>query len=196
VAGMTSIFGIPAALLVLGLVGWASRRVMRTWRRFRGARVVACPETGEAAAVELAVWHIRPGSHVRNCSRWRVRAPCGQACLRLIEAAPEEFLVRAILARWYQDKQCICCGNPVGAIGRWRHNPCLMSPDLRILQWKEIRPEYIPGALTTHAPICWTCLVAQTHLSLDQLHESGGTNSTQENHRGTTQGTTCLLCRR
>jgi len=43
-----------------------------------------------------------------------------------------------------------------------QHKPCLMSPDLRIFEWKDIQPEKIPRVLETHGPVCWNCFVAET----------------------------------
>jgi hypothetical protein len=85
--------------------------------------------------------------------------------LQEIEAAPEDCLARRIVERWYRDKTCACCGRALGEVGRWQHRPCVMSADRRMLEWKDIAAENIPGVLTTHAPVCWTCLVAETHIS-------------------------------
>jgi len=83
--------------------------------------------------------------------------------LRQLEHAPEDCLVRNIIEKWYQDKRCACCGAPLGEI-RWTgHKPCLLSPELRLVQWSDLRAESIPGVLATHAPVCWTCNVAETH---------------------------------
>jgi len=166
---MTLIIGI--LVVVLGLVGWGCWRSARAYLKFRGKRVVTCPETEEPAAVELAKWRIalkaafeQPDLRLHDCSRWREREPCGQACLAQIKAAPEESLVLTILSKWYEGKPCSCCGGPVGDIGRWQHKPCLISPDLRIFEWKDIPVEKIPLVLGSYAPVCWRCLVAETHI--------------------------------
>ena len=169
---MTTAIGVPIALVAVGLIGWGWWRAARTYLKFRGQRVVACPETGEAAAVELAAGRIaltaifeRPALEIRTCSRWRERAPCGGACLGRIAAAPGEFLVLTILSNWYRDKVCVCCGRSLGRITPWTHKPCLLSPDLQLFEWKDIPAESIPRVLGTHAPVCRTCLVAETHIS-------------------------------
>jgi len=163
---------ILAILLLVGLVGYGCWRAARAYLRFRGKRIVTCPETDHPAAVKLATWHIlitapfrQPELRLRDCSRWRERARCEQPCVARIQACPEEGLVFAILSRWYEGKLCSCCGRPVGNIGLWQHKPCLMSPDLRLLQWKDIPGENVPLVLGTHAPVCWRCLVAETHIS-------------------------------
>ncbi len=169
---MMVISGVLVALLTLGFIGRGFWLAARAYMRFRGKRLIACPETGQAAAVDLATWHIaitaafrRPTIRLRGCSRWREWVPCDQACLRGIEAAPEECLVLTIVSKWYEGKSCICCGRPLGRITRRRHKPCVMSPDLRLFEWKDIQAENIPQVMATHAPVCWTCLVAETHTS-------------------------------
>lgn len=163
---------IIAILLALGLVGWSFWRGAHAYLRFRGKRIVTCPETERAAAVKLATWHLAltapfggPELRLRDCSRWRERAPCEQACVTRIAASPEAGLVLTILSKWYKGKICTCCGTPVGPIGRGQHQPCLMSPEMRLFEWKDIPGENIPLVLATHAPVCWRCLVAETHIS-------------------------------
>jgi len=168
---VTTIAGVLIPLLALGLIAFGVWRVARGYLRFRGTRVVACPENGQLAAVELAAWRcavmagfMRPTLKLRDCSRWRERAPCDQACLPRIEAAGSECLVLTILSKWYQGKTCICCGRPMPVIP-WRHKPCVMSPDLRLCEWRNIRAEHIPKVLATHLPVCRECFVAETHTS-------------------------------
>ena len=159
-------------IVLLGLVGWGLWRAGRAYVKLRGTRVVACPETEQPAAVELAPWQAaitaivrEPSLRLRDCSRWREIAPCQQACLGRIAEALEECVVSTILSKWYAGKVCTCCGRPVGQISRWRHQPCLMSPGMRIFEWKDIASENVPAVLRTHAPVCWRCLVAETHIS-------------------------------
>ena len=167
---MTLLIGI--LIVLLGFVGWGFWRAARAYLKFRGKRIVTCPETEQPAAVELAAWHIaiastlrEPNLRLRDCSRWRERVRCGQACLAQIQASPVECLVLTILSRWYEGKACTCCGEPVGQISRLQHKPCLISPDMRIFEWKDIPAENIPLVLGTHAPVCWRCLVAETHIT-------------------------------
>lgn len=159
-----------AAIFALGLLGLGIRRIGGTYLKFRGTRVIACPQTKDPAAVELALWRAAfaaafrvPALGLRTCSVWHGRPVCGQECLKQIEAAPEESLVRTILTKWYQGRQCAACGRELGEI-HWRlRQPCLVSPELEFVEWKDIRPEKIPDALKTHQPVCWTCLVSETH---------------------------------
>lgn len=161
---------IAMAVVVAGLAALALARFGRAFARFRGALLVACPETGAPAAAHLAVWRAafsaifrRPALRLRDCSLWRGGGPCGQPCLIQIEAAPAECLVRTILARWYEDKFCTCCGRPVGRI-HWQRKPCFMGPRQTLREWKDVPVEDLPFILMTHQPVCWDCLVAETHV--------------------------------
>ena len=169
---MSVVIEFLAASLVLGFLCWSLLQIARSYWKLRGTRVVVCPETGEYAAVELATWRIavratfrQPPLELRDCSRWRDRPACAQACRGRIAAAPEECLVLTILSKWYRDKTCACCGGTIEPLGRWRHRPCILSNDMRILEWHAIPAETIPRILETHAPVCHTCLVAETHIS-------------------------------
>jgi hypothetical protein len=167
---MTLIIG--SLIVLLGFAGWGVWQAARAYLKFRGKRIVTCPETEEPAAVELAAWRIAltsplraPTLRLRDCSRWRKVEPCDGACLTRIEEAPEDCLVLKILSRWYEGKHCTCCGRPVGQFSWLQHKPCVMSPEMRILEWKDIPPENIPRVLGTHAPVCWNCLVAEIHIN-------------------------------
>lgn len=167
---MTLTIGI--LFLLSSFLGWGLWRATRAYLKFQGKRIVTCPVTKQPAAVALAAWHIaiastlrQPDLRVRDCSRWREMAPCDGPCLPLIAEAPEEYLALTIFSKWYQGKTCSCCGRPVGDISRWRHKPCLMSPEMRLFEWKDVPAEEIPVVLGTHAPVCWNCLVAETHIN-------------------------------
>jgi len=75
---------------------------IRVYFRFRGTRLVTCPETHEAAVVELAARLMAmqailddPCLMLSECSRWPIRQGCGQNCLRQIEARPSELRISA-----------------------------------------------------------------------------------------------------
>jgi hypothetical protein len=163
---------IGAAILAAALAGLGLRRIGGRYFKFRGTRVTACPETQQPAAVELALWNVvltavagEPALRVRACSQWRERTLCDQACLNQIRAAPEESLVRTIRVRWYEDKICVCCGAPLVRLKWGPHKPALMSPEMKMVEWREIRPESIPKVLATHEPVCRNCLIAEMHIS-------------------------------
>lgn len=100
---LTAMFGasLDLTLVMLALVGiYLGHRVVcgiRTYFKFRGPRLVTCPETHEPAVVEVAarcagmqaVWDKR-SLHLGECSRWPANTACRQDCLRQIEARPAD----------------------------------------------------------------------------------------------------------
>jgi hypothetical protein len=71
---------------------------VRVYYRFRGTRLVTCPETHQAAMVEVAARSMgmqaildKPYLRLSECSRWPLREGCGQVCLRQVEARPSEL---------------------------------------------------------------------------------------------------------
>jgi hypothetical protein len=156
---------LALVLAVLGLVVWL---VSRTYLRLRGKRLITCPETKEPAAVELDLKYAtvtsavgKPHFRLKDCSRWPEREHCGQMCLTQLEGAPEDCLVRVIVARWYEGKKCAYCRKEFGEILWHDHKPALMSPDGVTLQWNEIPPEQLPHVFLNHRPVCWNCHVAE-----------------------------------
>ena len=150
--------------LVLGALYLGFRVFGVRYLRFRGTRVVTCPETEQPAAVKvaLAATFDEPHLRLKECTRWPERRNCGQECLKQIEAAPEDCLVRTILTKWYQGKSCIYCRKPLGTINWLEHKPALLSPERNTVEWQDLRPETIPGVLATHRPVCWNCHIAET----------------------------------
>jgi hypothetical protein len=79
--------------------------IVRWYVRYRGARLVTCPETKAPAAVEVDAFQValsEGGAHklcLKECSRWPERENCGQDCLSQIEASPEDCLVRSIVTK-------------------------------------------------------------------------------------------------
>jgi len=138
------------------------------WRRWRGTRLVTCPETLRPAAVDMDLRHAvlgsmagRPDLRLRDCSRWPERSGCGQVCLTQVEESPEDCLVRHMLERWYADRACAYCRKPFGLIHWHDHKPGLRGPDGGLREWREVPPETLPDVLSTHAPVCWNCLIAE-----------------------------------
>jgi hypothetical protein len=134
------------------------------YRRYRGTRVVTCPETRAPVAIEVDARHAAstaalgtPHLRLTSCSRWPQRQDCGQECLRQVEAAPEDCLVRLLLVKWYAGKSCALCGRPVGEI-RWpEHRPALLSPEGRTRECGEVPAEKLLDVLATHRPVCRNC---------------------------------------
>jgi len=155
-----SLATVVAAIVALF---FAIEPVVRLYRRYRGTRVVTCPETKAPAAVEPDAAHFafsddhQKTLHVRSCSHWPERAGCGQECLLEIEAAPEDCTVRTIVTKWYDDKSCALCGRAIGRIDWHKHEPGVLRPDRKTALWSEFRPELLPEVMATHQPVCWNC---------------------------------------
>lgn len=165
---MSATVSIVLAVLALGLL-YVAVQFLSGYLKFRGKRVITCPETRAPAGVELAAGKAAVAAmagetsfRLRDCTRWPERAGCGQECLSQIEASPEDCLVRNILGRWYLEKSCALCGKPLGTIDWTRHRPCLLTPERKTVEWKDVPPETLQEVLETHAPVCWDCHIAET----------------------------------
>lgn len=159
-----------AMMLFLAAVAAAvAALVVRNLLRWRGTRLVRCPETRAPAAVEVDVRHAllngvlgREPLRLRDCSRWPERAGCGEDCLAQVERAPEDCRVRAVVGEWYRGKTCAYCGKPFGEIHWHDHRPALRDADGVTRQWSEMRPEQLPRLFETCTPVCWDCHIAES----------------------------------
>jgi hypothetical protein len=165
---MTFATYVVLAFAVAALAYLLLRRPLGEYLAMRGDRLVTCPDNGQPAAVRVDAAQAAISAargfrdfNLESCSRWPEKAGCGQACLRQIEAAPMDCLVRTKLERWYADKTCALCGKPLGNIDWTRHRPAVLSPDRETYEWHEIKPESIPSVMHTHWAICWDCHVVE-----------------------------------
>jgi len=163
-----TLFYIVLAVLLLSCIP-VLFLALRTYLRYRGTRVVTCPETCNPVAVRVNKGHAaattalgEPQLRLESCTRWPEKEHCGQECLAQIEAAPADCLVRNILARWYEGGACELCGQKIGAIHWADHKPALLSPERKTIEWGEVPPETLPAVLATHQRVCWNCHVAKT----------------------------------
>lgn len=136
--------------------------------RYRGKRIVTCPETHAPVSTEVSAslaagtWIAsRPRFVITSCSRWPERAGCDQACAPQIEASPEETLVRNIVAKWYAERTCAYCAKPVHDIGFGAVAPALLSADGVLREWKDIAPEKLPQVLASAVAVCARCEVVE-----------------------------------
>jgi hypothetical protein len=166
---MTTLLYLVVALVAAGLLFALLRRPVSEYFRMRGARVVACPENDQPAAVTVdarraALTAAAGHEQLRldSCSRWPDKAGCGQECLKQIEAQPTDCLVRTQVDRWYADKSCAICGKALGQVEWAAHAPALRAPDGRTLEWRDVKPETMFEVMGSHAAICWDCHVAET----------------------------------
>jgi len=166
---MMLVIYLITAIVVLSVFFLLLSSAATAYLKFRGMRLVSCPETKEPAAVEVDAKYAaftapigEEGLRLKDCSRWPERQDCGRQCLGQIVSAPEDCLVRNILTKWYEGRTCVFCGKALGEIDWLDHKPALMSPKRVTLEWNEIPAEKVPVVLQTHMPVCWDCHIAET----------------------------------
>src|ERR1044071_6001838 len=101
---------VVLAAAAIAAVGVAVKLLV-AWFRYRGDRVITCPENRQPAGVRLeagraARTSLIGGAEFRlsDCSRWPEKSDCGRECLTQIAESPDGCLVRNILAEWYRGK--------------------------------------------------------------------------------------------
>ena len=164
----TAVGSLIATLLLAAALWFGIRWLVRAPSRYRGSRIVTCPETKRPAIIEVDSLHASltstvglPDIRLEDCTRWPIKGQCGQECLMDLDVAPERCLVGGVLMRWYRDKNCVYCKKPFPELHWVDHRPALLSPDGKLLAWNAIRLEDLRNVLETHAPVCWDCYIAQ-----------------------------------
>jgi hypothetical protein len=160
---------VAAVFIVAGLV-YYFRASGKAFFKYRGKRIVTCPETNEPVGVDVDAVHaavtapFAGGAELRlkDCTRWPEREACGQECLTQIEESPEQCLIRTKLAQWYAGTKCVLCGKPVSETHWAGHKPAFLGPDRKPVAWSDVRPENLLSVLATHERICWNCYVAES----------------------------------
>lgn len=163
-------------ILLWSLLGVAV--VFAAWRlavaggfyfKYRGKRLITCPETREPAAVAVAAGRLSakalghiPELRLKECSRWPERENCGQDCLSEVEADPESCLVWNIVNTWYAGKECAFCHKPFGRINWHDHRPAVIDTAGKTVQWTDVPPEKLPEVFATHWPVCWDCHITES----------------------------------
>ncbi len=158
---------VVIALAALALL--AFRAFGRPFLKYRGKRLITCPENRQPAAVDIDARHAsataalgRIELRLGSCTRWPEKRNCAQECLRQIETAPDGCLIKTILTRWYTGKSCALCGKPLAQIEWLEHQPGVMGDGRETRVWNEIAPETVPGVMATQNPVCWNCHIAET----------------------------------
>jgi len=154
---------LVALVLLAALLG----RGVHAWWKFRGRRLVTCPENQRPAGVRLdspraalsGLLHA-PKLQLAECTRWPEKAGCGQDCLREIESRPADCLVRNIVLEWYAGKSCCSCGRPFGTILAAGAQPAVLDADKSSVEWSEIPVERLRDTLANGKPICFACHMA------------------------------------
>ena len=156
------VIAVAVAFVVIG-------RAVRLWWKYRGARVITCPENLRPAGVSVDAAHVAanpfaktPQLRLSSCSRWPERAGCGQQCLSQVAATPEECLVRNILVQWYAGKRCATCEQPFGEISLAGAKPAVLCADGVSVEWSEIPADRLTETLAAASPICFACHMGNT----------------------------------
>jgi len=159
---------IAAGIVVLAFIALAAIAFAKRYVKYRGKRVITCPETNCHEAVELdaslaAMSSLLDHTELRlsSCTRWPERQDCAQDCIRDIELSPIGCRLRAMLDNWYKGKECVLCHRVFDVIHWFDHKPALLSPEGKILEWEAVPPEQIPDLLNTHRPVCWNCRIVE-----------------------------------
>ena len=159
------------ALALFCLVYYVMLPAIEAYFKFRGKRLITCPETRTPVAVDVDVKHAaysavrarRPDLRLSSCSRWPERQDCDQDCVLQVRMAPAEGRIRTILAEFYNGKKCVFCGRSFVAEGLlFDHNPALLGLDGITVAWTDVSPEKLPDVLATHKPVCWNCHISET----------------------------------
>ena len=171
--------------IVAGLGSIVAWYLSGTWWKYRGPRVITCPENHRPAGVTVDALHViatglgkPPELRLDSCSRWPEKAGCGQECLRQIEASPHSCLVRNILLDWYADKDCHSCGMLIGVFSLAGAKPAVLRADGVSVEWREIPAEQLQETLETGHPICFACHTARKMLREHRELVSGLSEST------------------
>jgi hypothetical protein len=162
-----------AYLIVIVLIAPASylgvKWLVRAYSRYRGTKIVTCPETGKPAVVEVDALHASmtstvglPDIRLENCWRWPLQEQCGQECLKDLDVAPGQCLVSGVLMRWYRGKHCVYCGKPFEGLHWIDHKPALLTPESTLVRWTGVPVENLSMVLKTHLPVCSNCYIAQS----------------------------------
>jgi len=164
------LYGIAfvAALILLAGAYLLVRLVITELVRFRGKRLITCPDTLTPEVVQLKTpravvssFFGEPSFRLKDCSRWPEMRKCDQACVRQIEAAPLGCLIRNMLDRWYAGKACALCRQPLGHVDWYEHQPAVRDQEGMTREWRDIPATSIPEVLSTHQSVCWNCHVAE-----------------------------------
>lgn len=158
------VMALVVAVVFGAVILW---RMAQAWLEFRGKRAIACPENHLPAGVRIDAAHAAktaafgaPDLRLAQCSRWPEKEDCGQDCIFQIERAPADCLVRNILAHWYEGKNCVSCGRPVGEIHWDERKPAVLTADRTSVEWNEIPAEKLQEILAGAQPICFSCHIA------------------------------------
>jgi hypothetical protein len=184
----TAVGSLIIVILLAAALWFGIRWLVRSSSRYRGQRIITCPETKKPEIVEVDWLHASltstvglPDIRLKECSRWPIKEQCGQECLMDLDVAPEGCLVSGVLMQWYRDKSCVYCEKPFPELHWLDHRPALLNKDGTLLSWKRVNLDQLRNVLETHSPVCWDCYIAQTfrrdHPELVVFRPRGNSNS-------------------
>jgi hypothetical protein len=156
-------------LLAMVLVVYLGIAV-RAWARFRGTRVVTCPETRRPAKVSVDVGHAmvsaaweRADVRIAQCSCWPERQGCDEACVPQIEESPDGTRVRTIAERFFKGQRCVICLRRLEPLKRTGPQPGFMDPVTRdVVSWIHVPAQELPDAVAVRRPLCPDCTLAES----------------------------------
>jgi hypothetical protein len=165
---MFTAVGSLLAITIFAAALWFGIRLVRSYSRFRGTRIVICPETERPTMVEVDALHASltstvglPEFRLQECARWPLKKECGQQCLVDIDVAPDHCLVSGVLMRWYRDRKCVYCSRAFSEVHWADHRPALLSPEGELRTWDAVTIDQLTNVMKTHVPVCWNCYIAQ-----------------------------------
>jgi hypothetical protein len=137
---------------------------LRNWFRFRGVRLIVCPENYQPAAVKVdakraARWAALSGEaelRLNTCSRWPEKEGCVQECLSQIERSPETCALQRIVETWFEGKRCYFCRHIIEESG------AVVSPQGGVMEWTAIAPEQVPNVFAVSDPVCRRCFLVES----------------------------------
>jgi hypothetical protein len=166
---MSTTVYVLLAVVVVTTLYFGVMYVTRTIRRFRGQRIITCPETAKPAHVEVDAVHAaftsmvgRPELSLASCSRWPMKQDCGQECLAQLDVAPSDCVVGSVLSKWYRNKECFFCHKHFSEVQWSEHRPALQSPEGVLVKWSDVPLNNLMNVMATHQPVCWDCYIAQS----------------------------------
>jgi hypothetical protein len=164
----TAVGSLIATVMLAAALWFGIRWLVRSSSRYRGPKIVNCPETKRPAIVEVDSLHASltstvglPDIRLHDCSRWPIKEQCGQECLMDLDVAPDRCLVSGVLMRWYRDKKCVYCRKAFPELHWVDHRPGLLSTEGNLLRWKGVSLNQLPNVLATYYPVCSDCYIAQ-----------------------------------
>src|SRR5579864_7971127 len=96
---VTVLIALAVVAVAVGLFVFRAIPGIRAYLDYRGKRLIICPESHTAEAVNIAAGEAAVGAflteptlRLRECSRWPERQDCGQDCLKQIEIDSENCL--------------------------------------------------------------------------------------------------------